>query len=75
MSKVWIIVADDMSAAKVAGVAASTNEEVEAVVLGSRERAEHVATLGVSTVFGMTQQIRWQNLMREPSLMRPWRQK
>ena len=56
MSKVWIIVADDMSAAKVAGVAASTNEEVEAVVLGSRERAEHVATLGVSTVFGMTQQ-------------------
>lgn len=51
MSKVWIIVADDMSAAKVAGVAASTNEEVEAVVLGSRERAEHVATLGVSTVF------------------------
>ena len=51
MSKVWIIVADDMSAAKVAGVAASTNEEVEAVVLGSRERSEYVATLGVSTVF------------------------
>ena len=42
MSKVWIIVSDDMSAAKVAGGAASTTEGVEAVVLGSRERAEHV---------------------------------
>lgn len=50
MSKVWILVADDMSAAHVAGVAAKSGAPFEALVFGSAERAAAVAALGAGAV-------------------------
>ena len=50
MANVWIIVADDMSAASVAGVAEAAGVPVDALVFGSVERANAVAALGVASV-------------------------
>ena len=38
MNKVWILIADDMSAAQVAGVAAKTGVPFEALVFGGGGR-------------------------------------
>lgn len=50
MSKLWILVADDMSAAHVAGVAAKSGMPFEALVFGGAERAAAVAALGAEAV-------------------------
>lgn len=50
MSRVWILVADDMSAASVAYVAEKSGAPVDALVFGDNKRAEVVAELGVDTV-------------------------
>ena len=50
MSNVWIIVADDMSAASVAGIAAKAGAPVDAIVFGDEQRAQTVATYGVASV-------------------------
>lgn len=50
MSKVWILVADDMSAASVAGIAEKSGCSVDALVFGDASRAEAVAGLGVGSV-------------------------
>ena len=46
MSKVWILVADDMSAAHVADVASKSGAPYEALVFGDASRADAVAALG-----------------------------
>ena len=48
--KVWMVVADDMTAANVAAAGLNTGLPVKALVFGSRERADVVATYGVESV-------------------------
>ena len=50
MSKVWILVADDMSAAHVADVASKSGAPYEALVFGDASRADAVAALGPASV-------------------------
>lgn len=50
MGNVWMIVADDLSASSVAGVARASGREVDAFVFGPAARAEQVARYGVSSV-------------------------
>ena len=50
MGNVWIVVADDMSAASVAGVACKAGAPVDAFVFGDAELAGNVASLGVASV-------------------------
>lgn len=50
MGNVWILVADDMSAAQVAGLAARAGAPYEALVFGDADRAATVAELGASKV-------------------------
>lgn len=50
MNNVWILVADDMSAAHVAGVAAKSGSPFEALVFGDAHRAASVAALGAEAV-------------------------
>lgn len=48
--EVWAVVADDMNAASVVGAALQTGAPVRGIVVGSRELADKVASLGVSKV-------------------------
>ena len=50
MNKVWILIADDMSAAQVAGVAAKTGVPFEALVFGGADRAAAAAAYGAEKV-------------------------
>ena len=51
MSKVWILVADDMSAAHVADVASKSGAPYEALVFGDASRADAVAALGPADLY------------------------
>ena len=50
MSNVWMVVADDMSAPNVAGIAIAAGAPIDAFVFGNAERAQAVAKLGVASV-------------------------